>query len=564
MDTEKPDITEKQPEDISANAATPDTAAGARTPAPSDVVSGAENAAAPVPAVESDFDGEEDAREAIPGGDQVAPANPAADFTTAEAMDPCYYDEAARCFWVCNEAKEWVFLSEGGFKRYLKKVRSLRDKPNPGKVISPLDDELARVESECRIAYAGALAGYKKGLHTVAGRLVLVPVEPLLIEPVRGDWSIIRAFMDGLLVGEEPIDDAGNTKPIDQRAHFYGWLRHTVECFREGRRAPGLMLGLAGEPNCGKSFLALILRWVLGGGVGKPYANMTGDDTFNKDGAEHVLQLIDDENQSDTRLELRQKFASEVKKFVANNEFRLRAMHKDGFSVEVLRRLVVLVNIQGILVLPPLDGDVDDKLLLLKGYCRPPPSEQITIETPASEACWPAPMPTRTEAEKEAYRDRVRAELPAFLHWLLFEWKMPSHISGGRFIVRHWHHPQIVAELHELSAHTRLWSLIVRAKCVFGKRIPSDPHDTLSEDKWEVAKEWRGSAVDLEKLLKNGRESQLSDTERKEIPSANWLGRRLQLCAHHFGESVCKCEIKHAGKTWVLRPRPQDMAEVRA
>lgn len=491
--------------------------------------------------------------------DQVAiatcPPDPEEAFESVSGVEEYYYDETGAGFWVRNDASTWVNVSEGGFKRHLKKNRGLRDKPDPGRALSPLDEEVSRVEKNCRVAYAGILAGYKKGVHVVAGRRLLITEDPILIEPAAGEWPVVAKIFEGLLVGEEPIGEDGAMVAIDQRDYFFAWLRHTVECLRTGRTDPGLALGIAGEPNCGKSFLSLMLRWLLGGRVGKPYAAMTGQDNFNRDAAEAVLQLVDDENQSDTNLGARQKFTSEIKKFNANNEFRLRSMHKDGFAVEVLRRLVILVNMQGIMVLPPLDGDVDDKIMLFKGYARKKPGHEITEETPDAEACWPSPMPTRTVLEREAYRDTVKAELPAFLHWLLVEWKKPAHVTGGRFVVPHWHHPQIVSELQELSPHVRLWELILRAGCVLHAYTWNTETQTAE---YVPRSEWRGSAGELEVLLKKFEGSKLSDGEKKEIPSTNWLGKRLKLCEKHFGPSVCSVERTKHNQIWSLRCRPQD------
>lgn len=496
------------------------------------------------------------------------PPDPASAFESTQGTLEIYFDESDRLFWVRNEDKRWINLSEGGLKRRLKKELGLRDKPNPGKAISPLDEEVSRIENNQRVAYAGLLAGYKAGLHVVRGRLVLVTEDPKFIEPAKGEWPILAAFFEGLLVGEEPLGPKGEMITIDQRDHFFGWLRHVVECYRHCRRSRGLALGLAGEPDCGKSFLAWLLSEMLGGRVGKPYSAMTGQDMFNRDSVECVLQLVDDENQADTDFKSRQKFTSEVKKFVANNEVRLRAMHKDGFAVEVLRRLVMLVNMQGILVLPPLDGDVDDKEMLIKGYARPRPPGELstwfegrpTEETPYNEACWPMPMPTRTEEEQQRFREVVLAELPAFLFWLLFEFKMPSKVTGGRFVVRHWHHPVIVTELRSLSPDIRLWDLLVRAKVVF-----NEYHEQSSGDPayWSHRQEWRGSSGDLEELLKKHPRSALSLDERKEIPVSSWLGRRLALCEKHVGKAYCSMEGGGGSRIWVIKPRPQDREAVK-
>lgn len=133
---------------------------------------------------------------------------------------------------------------------------------------------------------------------------------------------------------------------------------------------------------------------------------------------------------------------------------------------------------------------------------------------------------------------------------------MPSHVSGGRFVVRHWHHPAIVAELHELSPHTRLWDLIVRAGVVFASVVRDTT--TGGPDTWVAKDEWRGTANDLEILLKKHADSRLSDAEKREIVTGTWLGRRLGLCEKHFGPEVCRLERTRTTRTWILRARPQD------
>lgn len=501
----------------------------------------------------------------MPAG-PMAPPDLGDAFKTKKA-DEYFYDESTQRFWLRNEIEQWVDLNETGLKRHLKK-KGLRDKPNlkAGENLSEVDEKVSDIEKNHRVAYAGLLAGYKAGVWRIAGRRVLVSEDPQMIEPVPGDWAILREFFDRLLVGEEPTDENGKTVTIDQRPQFFAWLQHVVQCFRDGRTATGLALCMAGEPNCGKSFLAMVLRWILGGRVARPYNRMIGRDQFNRAEAESVLLLVDDDNQSDTRLEARLKFGGEMKMIVANNEFQLRTMHRDGFAVEVLRRLVVLVNLQlsRLMVLPPLDGDINDKLMLLKGYARPKPARPISIDTPPEEACWPSPMPTRTEDEKQAYRDRVRVELPAFLWWLLNEFKMPSQVSGGRFVVREWHHPAIKAQLSELSPHVRIWELILRSQVVFHTWKGEGPDEpgrlVLKAARPEMGLaegEWRGRASDLEQLLKSDA-SKLTLDEKREIPQPNWLGQRLQACAEHFGEDFCRIEVKATKKTWILKPRPED------
>ncbi|HYC63735.1 MAG TPA: hypothetical protein VEC14_03305, partial [Reyranellaceae bacterium] len=249
----------------------------------------------------------------------AAPPDPAEAFETKAGLEEYYFEDLSRSFWLKNEAGKWVDLSETAFKRHLKK-KGLRDKANAqaGEAISPMDEMVRHVEQDCRVGYAGLLAGYRAGVHVVTGRRVLVTEDPVFLTPAPGEWPVLRAFFDGLLVGREPSDDAGGFVAIDQRDYFFGWLQHAAQSYYDGRITNGLALGMAGEPDCGKSFLTWVMRQIFGGRVGKPYSAMTGEDKFNRDGAESVLQLVDDENQADTRLDMRQKFASEIKKFVAN------------------------------------------------------------------------------------------------------------------------------------------------------------------------------------------------------------------------------------------------------
>ena len=142
----------------------------------------------------------QDSPDEEPPVDTGAP-DPANDFETRSAVQECYYDEGGGRFWVRKEDDDWVDLNEGGLKRHLKKTLGLRDKPAPGKALSPLDEEVSHIEKNSRVAYAGALAGHKAGIHMIAGKRVLVPFSPELITPVKGDWSLIEQIFSGLLVG---------------------------------------------------------------------------------------------------------------------------------------------------------------------------------------------------------------------------------------------------------------------------------------------------------------------------------------------------------------------------
>lgn len=483
-------------------------------------------------------------------------ADPSAAFATSAGLDEYWFEESSGDFWLKNEAADWIALGTPGLVRHLKK-RGKRDKVAPGKTLSQVEEVIRDVEQNRRVEMAGIFAGWPQGFRLISGRRCLVSKELPKIVPVKGEWPMLKAFFDGLLVGKEPLhDDKGGTMDIDQRDHFYSWLQHLMQCYQNNIIDSGLAFCLAGEPDSGKSRLAMILRWLLGERVAKPYAFMIGRDNFNRDMFEAVLQLVDDET-ADTNLNARLKFAAEIKKVVANDEVKQRGMHKDGFAVNVLRRLVVLVNLEAnrLMVMPPIDGDIKDKLMMLKGYRRPHPAHAITTDTPAEQACWPMPMPTRTPAEKAALRDTWRAELPAFLWWLLEEYKMPSHVSGGRFGPRDYQHPQILERLEQFSPHVRLWQLLDSSRVIFHKWEPGttgyDSDDESRPGRFVSVPEWRGSARDLYSVL-NSDESKLTLKEKRDIPSPEWLGQRLEACSKAFGEDVCIQKRTAKARLWVL------------
>jgi hypothetical protein len=43
------------------------------------------------------------------------------------------------------------------------------------------------------------IGGWRKGMHEISGKKVLVPWEQRRIEPKRGEWEIIRKFLTGML-----------------------------------------------------------------------------------------------------------------------------------------------------------------------------------------------------------------------------------------------------------------------------------------------------------------------------------------------------------------------------
>lgn len=469
------------------------------------------------------------------------------DLATAPAEPAYRFDEASGFFFKQSSPDEWIALREGAFRRELKS-RGLRDKADPrnGELLAPLDAKMMEVEQAQRVKYACRLAGYRAGEIEIGGEKLLITRSMKLITPKKGDWPLVEEVLRRLLTGSEPT--GGEPLRYDQREHWLAWEQHWLRSLYSGRITRGLALCLAGEANSGKTLLGMIMKELAGGLEGKPYDYMVGKDNFNKELFEASLLTIDDEN-ANTKIEARRELGASIKKFLANAAVKLRGIGKDGVVVSACWRLYFALNLEAerLMVMPPIEADIADKILMLKGYALPKP---VPGSEEAARRCWPMPMPTDTIEEMEAFWAAIRAELPAFAWYLLNEYTPPESVAGGRFGVRAWHHPEILRELQQFSPHVRLWQLIRRSGVVFARKI-ADPNEAGAAA-WEPVPEWSGSAEELESALKAA-DSKLTLEERREIRHPAWLGTQLRQAEKIWGQHVAEFRRTGAARRWVLR-----------
>lgn len=419
-----------------------------------------------------------------------------------------WYSSAPTTFWVENAAGDWIELAHGGFKEYLlgNQHLKLRGFKEEGEAQSPLDAEIVETMVNHRLDYVGPLAGWNKGFQQIDRTKVLVSVDPRLMKPQEGTWQTFFDFLSGLL-GHD----------ARQLETFLYWLKHGLEAMYEGRPRNGMALVLAGEAGCGKTLLKEFIRIMFGGGEVYPYSFMIGRDMFNSELVECPLWVVDDEA-ADTSLAMRLKFGAEVKKIVANSAMKCRGIHRDGITLTSMKRLVICVNIEPdrLLVLPPIDDDIADKMLICK--CVAP-------------APWPMPM--STHEEKQVFFENILSELPAFIQHVL-NIDIPGDYLG-RFGVRHYHHPEVVESLLAISPEMQMAEQIER-------ELFKTAMDGIS---------WTGSPSDLYRRMV-GPDSVLTPREKDKFPQAAWLGRRLaKLSARFPGRyEVAK---GHASMRWTVR-----------
>ena len=372
------------------------------------------------------------------------------------ATEPnCYFDAGRKEYWTSNNRGGWISLNETQFKRILKQ-RGISPKVPEGIHVSPLDEQLIGLQQTCDVHYAGALAGHRAGVYDMGERRILVTESPRIIAPTFGEWPTLRAVIDGLL----------HDSQIDQRPYLFGWLKVSFETLAAGERRPGQALVLAGVHGCGKSLLQNLITRIFGGRSARPYQFMSGLTPFNSDLFEAEHLMIEDE-QASTDIRARRNFGAQLKNFTVVDWQRCHAKNRVAISLAPFWRLSVTVNDEpeNLMVLPPIDDSIEDKLIILRA------------------SKFAMPMPTVTLEQRKAFEQTLIGELPAFLHYLT-QWEIPVALSSERFGIAHFHHPEILQAIDNLAPEFRLLRLI---------------NDELFQT--DAAGVWEGTAEQLERRL---------------------------------------------------------------
>jgi len=296
----------------------------------------------------------------------------------------------------------------------------MRDLPhyNAKMAVSPCEQEIARIQTECSIVFAGQVAGLKAGIHNDPNTgYFLVKENPKYITPVPGAFPTLETLFDNLF--NDPV--------ADQRPYLYGWLRWTMEAYYSGIPRRGHALILIGPPNVGKSLFQDIFTAMVGGGVGRPYQYMTGQTTFNSDMFAYVHQRIEDESAPGI-FRSKDLFTEKFKELVTHVEKRCHPKGREALTLIPLWRLTMSLNDEpeSLKLLPRLTNSIEDKIMVFRVGLKK------------------SPMPSTQGGQEDLWKT-IHAELPHFIHHIL-NFKIPASLQG-RYGIKHFHHPELVANI---------------------------------------------------------------------------------------------------------------------
>ena len=221
-----------------------------------------------------------------------------------------------------------------------------------------------------------------------------------------GDWGQKFPWLARL------IDEMFVYQP--DRSYFVAWWKLFYEAALAGVQKRRHALFLMGPVESAKTFLSTVVVATSLGGHYPGAKYIMGHTDFNKGLLETGLITIDDATVASSD-EAARKFGERVKTIVANSTLEYRAMYRDGQSVDWFGGLIVTGNddLQSLRLIPPLDGSIDDKLLILH------------IAKPG----------VQFDTDYSANETRVRQELPHLLRWLM-NWKIPDELKGGRLGIK--------------------------------------------------------------------------------------------------------------------------------
>lgn len=369
-----------------------------------------------------------------------------------------------------------------------------------------------------RIQYFGPVAGRMPGTYEDNGNKLVVDRGPKLLEPKPGEWQTLRALMHGLFGQDEQHGES-------QLVTFHGWVQSSVAALRGSMKQSQQVMVICGPSDCGKSLLQHLITHFLGGRSAKAHRYFSGQTSFNGDllGAEHLI-IEDDYMPSDMKSRL--ALGAQFKQFAVGTEaVSFNAKFQQAVNLRAFFRVSVTTNDEpeNLMVLPPLNGDVGDKIILLR-------AQRFDM-----------PMPTTTAEEKAVFWDKLYGEIPHYLWWLLNEFQLPEEHIDRRYGVSTWQHPEVAMQLEDLAPEEALWFLLERQ--FFENTGSTEPV--------------KDTANNLRSLLLSSGDDFVRRQAEKLIPFSHQMSTYLKRLAKRAGGRVSPARSASA-RLWKISPR-QDL-----
>ena len=355
--------------------------------------------------------------------------------STMQSFDPAdvYYDGPASKYLVRVNNAFFLYGSAEPIRTGL--ARHLSDQfPDPKDLLRAVKATVADRQLDGGIQWSGNIAGHKQGMSKDSNGLpILITSEAKPPCPLKGEYPLIGELLSQAFHDSTALEV------------YMAWLSGRYKAVRCHTHIPSPMLVLAGEVNSGKSLLAWITTQVLGGRSANPYSAWSGGMLWNDDLIGSEVLVVDD-CQAQTDIRARRLFGAAFKEAMYPQAVQLRKRHASSISVRPVWACMVCCNDtpEALQIIPPLDADMSDKVILLHFH-------PITL-----------PIDTSTPEGRNELQAALRRELPALAHDL-DGWVTPEALRDSRSGVLAWRDPDLVDAVDANSPARRLDDLIATA-----------------------------------------------------------------------------------------------------
>ncbi|MEM7478380.1 MAG: hypothetical protein AAF483_25640, partial [Planctomycetota bacterium] len=395
---------------------------------------------------------------------------------------PAYYDSEKKEYFIQNPSEEWMCQTPSQMNRRLK-LAGVSETADRQRVMQAIEDYY-------NVRYARPLAGRSEGIYEENGVRILVTDSPRFAPLAPGSYSNLWAVVQGLLTSDESDEIASF-----QLHAFLGWIQTAVNALRGEEQQDSQALAIAGPKDTGKSLVQHLITAMLGGRSAPGAAYMLGKTEFNADlfEAEHII--LEDEFNS-YAIANRLALGTAIKRFtVSTRSQSCHRKHRTAIKLQPAWWVTITLNDDpdSLQILPPFDDNIEDKIILLRA------------------SRFEMPMETHTTKLRKMFWKQLVSEIPAFLHWLIHDYQIPLQCGQDRrFVVKTWHHPELLQALSDLAPEARLLDLIDMA-------LWDDPCQTT----------WTGRAIELQKLLMDHPDTgyQAKDLLQRRNTTGRYLGR---------------------------------------
>ena len=304
-----------------------------------------------------------------------------------------------------------VIVPDRGYLKALKHpmCKITNNKGHMVEVISQLD---AQIKYEKSIQYHGAIAGQCTGkLARCGGSDWLVTSSPELIEPVKGEFPLIKRLVETMLPGEAP------------QLALYAWLKTQLQAITSGFHSKCPMLILAGDADDGKSFFMRLATILRGGREINPVK------AWSKNGlpwSDHMLKvecLNIDDSLAEKDYASREALGTNFKESCFADAVTINQRNHSSFSPEPrpVWGVMMAVNANGraIRVVPAVDEEgMVDKVVILR-------TQRADIY-----------LRDHGDAANKKRLAAYMGELPAFAYWLQEEFCVSTELPLGCSLAR--------------------------------------------------------------------------------------------------------------------------------